>query len=98
MFYPHKMWYLVVSKKKNPLYLCEDGIEKSIPRDHRLSSLGKPRDANRRSSQYIFLSYPYTQDGPFYSNTDNQRQTHKSKNVDKEKQLDFSSSARQLSL
>ena len=28
-------------------YLCEDSIEKSFPRDHRLSSLGKPRDANR---------------------------------------------------
>ena len=25
-------------------------IEKSVPRDHRLSSLGKPRDAKRRSS------------------------------------------------
>ena len=24
---------------------CKDGIEKSVPRDHRLSSLGKPRDA-----------------------------------------------------
>ena len=28
-------------------YLCGDGIEKSVPRDHRLSSLGKPRDVNR---------------------------------------------------
>ena len=33
-------------KKKNN-YLFEDGIEKSVPRDHRLSSRGKPRDANR---------------------------------------------------
>ena len=33
----------MVSKKKN--YLCEGWIEKSIPRDHRLSSLGKPHDA-----------------------------------------------------
>ena len=24
--------------------LCEDGIEKSVPRNHRLSSFGKPRD------------------------------------------------------
>ena len=32
-------------------------IEKSVPRDHRLSSLGKPRDAKRRSSERIFLSY-----------------------------------------
>ena len=35
----------MVSKKKNPLY-GEDGIEKSVPHDHRLSSLGKPHDAN----------------------------------------------------
>ena len=31
--------------------------EKSVPRDHRLSSLGKPRDAKRRSSGRIFLSH-----------------------------------------
>ena len=29
-------------------------------RDHRLSSLGKPRDANRWSPRQIFLSHPYT--------------------------------------
>ena len=40
----------------------EDGIEKSVPRDHRLSSLGKPRDANRWSSGWIFLSHPHTYD------------------------------------
>ena len=34
-------------QEKNIHYSCEDGIEKSVPRDHRLSSLGKPRDANR---------------------------------------------------
>ena len=48
-----------MSKKKNP-YSCEDGIEKSVPRDNRLSSLGKPRDANRWSSGRIesyFLSH-----------------------------------------
>ena len=49
----------VVSKKKIH-YSCEDRIEKSIPRDHRLSSLGKPRDAKRRSSGRIFLSFPHT--------------------------------------
>ena len=38
--------YSVVSKKKTPLS-CEDWIEKSIPRDHCLSPLGKPRDANQ---------------------------------------------------
>ena len=35
----------MVSKNKNPLS-CEDGIEKSVPQDNRLSSLCKPRDAN----------------------------------------------------
>ena len=45
-FFPKKMRYLVVSKKKK-YYSCEGGIEKSVPRDHRLSSLGKPHDANR---------------------------------------------------
>ena len=34
----------------------------SVPRDHRLSSLGKPRDAKRRSLGWIFLSYPHTHD------------------------------------
>ena len=29
--------------------MCEDGIEESVPHDHRLSSLGKQRDANRWS-------------------------------------------------
>ena len=33
--------------KKIIHYLCEDGIEKSVLRDHRLPSLDKPRDANR---------------------------------------------------
>ena len=37
-------------------YSCEGGIEKSVPRDHHLSSLGKPRDAYRGSSGQIF--YP----------------------------------------
>ena len=37
----------MVSKKENPLFeSCEGGIEKSVPRDHRLSSLGKSCDAN----------------------------------------------------
>ena len=38
-------------------YTCEDRIEKSVPRDQRLSSLGKPLDAKRRSSGRIFLSW-----------------------------------------
>ena len=33
-----------VQEKKH--YLCEDWIEKSVHCDQRLSSLGKPRDAN----------------------------------------------------
>ena len=45
-FFHYKSIDLVVSKKKIH-YLCDDGIEKSVPRDHRLSSLSKPRDANR---------------------------------------------------
>ena len=43
-------------------YSCEGRIEKSVPQDHHLSSLGKPRDAKRRSSGQIFLSYPHTYD------------------------------------
>ena len=38
-------------------YLCEDGIEKFVPHDHRLSSLGRPHDGNRWSSGQIFF-YP----------------------------------------
>ena len=33
-FFNIKMWYLIVSKKKNPLF--NYGIEKSVPRDHHL--------------------------------------------------------------
>ena len=33
-------------------------IEKPVPHNHRLSSLGKPHDANRRFSEEIFLSHP----------------------------------------
>ena len=36
----NKKRYLMLSKKD-----CEDVIEKSVPRDQRLSSLGKHRDA-----------------------------------------------------
>ena len=35
-------------------YLCEDGIENSVPRDHHLSSLSKPCDVKRWSSGQIF--------------------------------------------
>ena len=47
------MQNLIVSKKKYP-FLYEDGIEKSVPRDHRLSSLGKPCDSKRWSLEQIF--------------------------------------------
>ena len=33
--------------------------EKSVPRDNRLSSLGKPRYSNQGSSGRIFLSHPH---------------------------------------
>ena len=46
----------VVSKKKIH-YSCEGRIEKSVPRDHRLSSLGMPCDAKRWSLGLIFF-YP----------------------------------------
>ena len=49
--------------RKRIHYLCEGRIEKSIPQDHHLASLGKPCDAKRRSSGRIFISHPYTHDG-----------------------------------
>ena len=57
-------WKLTLKfKKKNKWlarkrihYYCEGRIEKFVLRDHRLSSLGKPRDAKRWSSGRIF--YP----------------------------------------
>ena len=54
-----KMRYLMV-RKKIIHYLCQDGIEKSVPPDNQLSSLGKPRDANRWSSGRILLLHPQT--------------------------------------
>ena len=66
MFIVADLVSLIVSKKRIH-YSCEEGIEKSVPRDHRLSSLGKPRDAKRWSSERIFLSYPHTPDGFLYS-------------------------------
>ena len=34
-------------EQKRIHYSCEGRVEKSVPRDHRLSSLGKTRDAKR---------------------------------------------------
>ena len=48
--------------RKRIHYSCEGRIEKSVPCDHRLASLDKPRDAKRLSSGRIFLSYPHTHD------------------------------------
>ena len=44
-------------------YPCEGAIEKSIPRDQRLSSLRKPCDAKQGSLGQIFLSHHLTHDG-----------------------------------
>ena len=46
MFLQYNMRYLVVSTEKNPLFVSEDVIEKSIPHDDPLSSFGKPCDVN----------------------------------------------------
>ena len=49
-------------QEKESIIRVKGRIEKSVPRNHGLSSLGKPRDAKRRSSARIFLSYPHTHD------------------------------------
>ena len=54
--------------RKRIHYLCDGGIEKSIPPDHYLSSLGKLRDAKQWSSEQIFLSHPHTHGRYLYSN------------------------------
>ena len=57
-----KMRDFMVSKKRLH-YLCEDGIEKSVPRNRHLLSLSKPPDAKWRSSEQIFLCHHHTHDG-----------------------------------
>ena len=52
--------------RKRICSLCEGGVEKSVPRDHQFSSLGKPCDANWWSSGGIFLSHPHTHDRFLY--------------------------------
>ena len=44
--------------RKRIHYSCEGEMEKSVPRDHRLPSLGKPPDANRWSSGQVFSIPP----------------------------------------
>ena len=46
--------------------LCEGRIEKYVHWDHRLSSIGKPRDAKWWSLGRLFLFYPHTHDTFFY--------------------------------
>ena len=53
-------------QEKGSIIRVRKGWEKIVPRDNRLSSLGKPRDANRRSSGRIFLSHLHTHDGFLY--------------------------------
>ena len=60
-------------QEKRNHYSCEGGIEKSVPPDHHLSSLGKPRESNQWSSGRIFLSHPHTHDGYLYSQLKIQR-------------------------
>ena len=44
-----------------PSCLCEDGIDKSIPRDHRLASRTKLVMPNVDSEGPIFLSHPHSE-------------------------------------
>ena len=62
--YTHLL-FLTVSKKKNSL-VVGGREEKSVSRDHLLSSLGKPCDAKQRSSGWIFLSHSYTHERFLY--------------------------------
>ena len=52
---------------KESIMVCEGEIEKSVPRDHSLASLGEPRDARQWSLGRIFLSTPHTNDRSLYS-------------------------------
>ena len=56
-------------QKKKIYHGCEGQIEKSVPRVHSLTSLGKPRDARQKPSGRIFLSTPHTHDRFWYSCT-----------------------------
>ena len=46
-FFKYKNAVFNDEQEKDSYYWCEDGIEKSVPWDHCLSSLGKPRNANQ---------------------------------------------------
>ena len=61
-----KMQYLMVNKKKNPLFVWV-WDRKICPLRSLLSSLSKPLDAKQWSSGRIFLSHPHTHDGFLYA-------------------------------
>ena len=46
--------------RKNIYYGCEGQLEKSVLRDHSLTSLDKPRDARQTPSGRSFLFTPHT--------------------------------------
>ena len=43
-------------------YLCDGGIDKSVPLDHHFSSLRKSHNAKQQTSGQIFLSHPHAYD------------------------------------
>ena len=51
-----------VQEKESIMGWGVDRKIKSVPRDHNLASLGKPRDARQWSSERSFLSTPRTND------------------------------------
>ena len=53
-------------QEKKSIIRVRIGLKKSVPRDHPLSSLGKPRDVKWQYSGQIFLSYSHTHDGFLY--------------------------------
>ena len=54
-------------KKKNLSWVLGVNRKISVPRDHSLASLGKPRDAGQWFSGRIFLSTPHAHDRSLYS-------------------------------
>ena len=48
--------------RKRIYHGCKGQIEKSVSRDHSLTSLGKPRDARQLPSRRTFISTPHTHD------------------------------------
>ena len=56
-------------QEKGIHYSCEGRIEKFVLRHRRLSSLGQPHDAKRRSIGQIFISFSHTHDRFLYKFT-----------------------------